>query len=320
MMVENRLFSPMAMQWEVPWELEKLSEFKEDWDIQRVRMKPGRVEVDLSFYNTPRLQFSSVNYSNAILIQGSPPPGTIVLSMVESNDFISYANQKLFQYELIVVSHGEEMDYLARSASRIFTLAVEESLFTQSFFDYFDKEFTAVRKRQRFIVDPNGLKIFIAYMNQWFFCFSGEKLPLSDERYKVIEAEILETLFSIVETEQKRISKERFDIDKIRKVLDGNIDNFYKIGELTAEMNISPRTLQHYFKTRIGITPKAYLSQLRLHAIRNELLGLSKEKVKLSDIAIKYGFFNASHFAVAYKRVFGESPSQTLKRSPGRSL
>jgi AraC family ethanolamine operon transcriptional activator len=33
----------------------------------------------------------------------------------------------------------------------------------------------------------------------------------------------------------------------------------------------------------------------------------------ISDVALKYGFFHPSHFSQDYKKMFGETPTQTLE-------
>ena len=86
------------------------------------------------------------------------------------------------------------------------------------------------------------------------------------------------------------------------------------INDLVEDLHISPRTLQHHFQKKLGLTPKQYLQQLRFDAVRKELVASDPMLINISDVALKYGFFHASHFGAEYRRVFGETPSQTLKR------
>jgi len=313
-MMEKKRFQPQAVIWDSPWEIERLSEFKEDWDVRRTRMKPGSVEVAISFFNTPRMQFSSTGYSNAIFLEGTFPKGSIILSLIHSKGKVFFRNQLFAPHEVIVATSDETLDYLASHANTIFTLAVDETLFDSRFTLCFGESILKIRKENRLMMQRYAVSKFITYMQQWLYYFSEKKELLDSEIYTSIEEEILETLFSMVQTEKKHRARERFDIEKVRETMHEHIDTIYTVGELAKELQISSRTLQYHFRKKLGITPKQYLHQLRLNAIRAELLACSPEEAKISDIILRYGFFRPSHFGAEYKRVFGETPSQTLKR------
>jgi len=56
-----------------------------------------------------------------------------------------------------------------------------------------------------------------------------------------------------------------------------------------------------------------YLRRLRLEGARVALLA-SDDAVTVAAVAQRWGFAHASRFAQAYRRAFGEYPSETLKR------
>ncbi len=311
-MSKKILFTPQVITPQKLFEIEELMDITQDWDNRWRRMGVGDTKVRLSIYNTPRLQFSSFEYNNAIFIEGSHPKGTIMLSIIDSNDTISFANQKLLPYELIVLKYGEEVDYLARTNNTIFTLTIEEKLFLNSFERYFGQEIDKVRANGRLVVDRLAKEIVIQNILYWLKYFQNYQNSMDIDILYHIENEILETIFTSIEFRERKASKSRLDISKVREVMHDNIQNIYTIGDLAQELKISPRTLQYNFKMRIGFTPKEYLHQLRLNAIREELIS-SMGECRVSDIALKYGFFNSSHFSAEYKRVFKETPSDTLK-------
>ncbi|WP_413700559.1 helix-turn-helix domain-containing protein [Psychromonas sp. KJ10-10] len=61
-----------------------------------------------------------------------------------------------------------------------------------------------------------------------------------------------------------------------------------------------------------GISPKQYIQVLRLNQVRRELLN-NQDSLTISEIAFNYGFFHLSLFSQNYKRLFGETPGQTLQ-------
>lgn len=52
-----------------------------------------------------------------------------------------------------------------------------------------------------------------------------------------------------------------------------------------------------------------------MHHVKQEFLNADPSKTTITDIIEKYNFFNQGTFAQAHKQMFGELPSDILKRS-----
>jgi AraC family ethanolamine operon transcriptional activator len=85
------------------------------------------------------------------------------------------------------------------------------------------------------------------------------------------------------------------------------------VAELCAALGVSRRTLQSAFQACWGMGPLAWLTTLRLDAVRREL----KRAGSVTEAATQYGFWHFGHFADDYRALFGELPSQTLRRHRG---
>lgn len=80
-----------------------------------------------------------------------------------------------------------------------------------------------------------------------------------------------------------------------------------------AAVGCSVRTLSEGFRQARGTTPMNYLRRVRLEGVRTDLNGeLSSRGV--SELALAWGFNHLGRFATDYRRSFGESPSDTLRR------
>jgi len=76
---------------------------------------------------------------------------------------------------------------------------------------------------------------------------------------------------------------------------------------------VSPRTLQRQFRDFRGKAPGAELRDIRFQCARRSLLqGLPDAKVM--DIAMRSGFQHFGRFSTEYRRRYGETPSETMKR------
>jgi AraC family transcriptional regulator, ethanolamine operon transcriptional activator len=79
---------------------------------------------------------------------------------------------------------------------------------------------------------------------------------------------------------------------------------------------VSERALEYAFKEVMGLTPVAHLVRLRLHRVRQALLGATHGSTTVSAVALDWGFWHFGEFSRAYKGCFGELPSDTLRRKP----
>ncbi|WP_199271673.1 helix-turn-helix domain-containing protein [Paraglaciecola sp. L3A3] len=84
------------------------------------------------------------------------------------------------------------------------------------------------------------------------------------------------------------------------------------MSEICAAVHVSRRTLQYTFTQCYGISPKQYIQVTRLNQVRRVLLN-NEEFLTISEIAFNYGFFHLGWFCQNYKRLFGETPRQTLQ-------
>jgi transcriptional regulator GlxA family with amidase domain len=80
---------------------------------------------------------------------------------------------------------------------------------------------------------------------------------------------------------------------------------------------MSVRALHATFREELGVSPMAHLRRIRLDRVRTELLRCAEPDARISDIAMRWGFFHPSRFARQYRQRFGELPSDTLRRRAG---
>ncbi|MGE3284490.1 MAG: AraC family transcriptional regulator [Pseudonocardia sp.] len=105
---------------------------------------------------------------------------------------------------------------------------------------------------------------------------------------------------------------------RIRPVLaylESHADEPLTPGDLARVGCMSVRALHSTFQHELGVSPMAYLRRVRLDHVHAELLRLTSSDVRISDIAMRWGFYHPSRFARQYQERFGELPSDTARRS-----
>jgi AraC family ethanolamine operon transcriptional activator len=86
------------------------------------------------------------------------------------------------------------------------------------------------------------------------------------------------------------------------------------VADLCMATGASERTLRSAFRNVYGMGPNRLLKLRRIHQVRRELEHAT-ERTLVSEVAQRHGFWDLGRFAGDYRRVVGESPSQTLRRA-----
>lgn len=99
-------------------------------------------------------------------------------------------------------------------------------------------------------------------------------------------------------------------VQSVRDYLDGRPDDPVSIDDVCRDLGISRRALQYSFQETLGINPASFIRARRLNKVREML----REVDSVTEAATAWGFWHFGHFSHEYKKLFGELPSDTLRR------
>lgn len=102
-------------------------------------------------------------------------------------------------------------------------------------------------------------------------------------------------------------------VKRVIDVIDQRITEDLSTAELATQFHASARVLQYAFTDVLGTSPYQYVLKRKLHAARRELRETPRFETSVSEVACRYGFDDLGRFSLRYRRVFGESPSETLR-------
>ena len=88
----------------------------------------------------------------------------------------------------------------------------------------------------------------------------------------------------------------------------------FTMQHLCREAGASERTLQYAFQDHFGLSPRKFINIARLNTVRRALLAADPTTDKVSDLAAHRGYWHSGQFAADYRHLFGELPSETLRR------
>jgi AraC family ethanolamine operon transcriptional activator len=136
--------------------------------------------------------------------------------------------------------------------------------------------------------------------------------------FDIMEEEILTLIKSLINAQTPIVSKLTKGEEKsllIRDQVYRHMDGKINIASLAEQHNISEKTLQNSFKSLFGFTPNLFLRQMKLNLVHYELKVNNAHDITVSGVARKWGFTHMGRFSHYYTQLFGENPSETLKKT-----
>jgi AraC family transcriptional regulator len=79
------------------------------------------------------------------------------------------------------------------------------------------------------------------------------------------------------------------------------------VAELAGQVNLSPHHFSMLFKQALGVSPHQYVLQARIREAQRQL---ATERVEISEVALRLGFSDQSHFSRAFRKVTGTTPAR----------
>jgi AraC-like DNA-binding protein len=103
------------------------------------------------------------------------------------------------------------------------------------------------------------------------------------------------------------------DVRRAIDYIEANLDEPIGFAEIAAASGIPGRTLSQHFRRFHDTTAMRYLRDVRLDKV-HEALRRAEPEESILQIAGNWGFGHMGRFAAAYRKRFGEAPSETLRR------
>ena len=85
------------------------------------------------------------------------------------------------------------------------------------------------------------------------------------------------------------------------------------VSEIAKVSGLSVRALEEGFQRHVGVSPMRHLRLTRLARAHAALLAADAEQTTATAVGHAWGFLNYGRFAAEYRKLYGRSPSETLK-------
>ena len=293
------------------------------WNLTIRQIGRGRFEGDLLQFGTGDIQAAHAAFQPATYQKGAPPQGLRTLCILsDPSSHLIWRRKTIPANAVMAFPPGAELDAVSKGGRlEVFTLSFSDELLagisqTEGFLDLDNllngKDVIAVKPQV-----ANELRQFLHRICRELLR-NPAKLETASIRYE-LEFELPRRLLAALSGSREKLPEPSFRMrDLALRRIEDYLEEFqndpHTVRDLCRVANVSERTLQYAFHERFGISPKSYLMALRLNGVRRDLIRADPASTKITDTAIRWGFWHMSQFGVDYRRLFGELPSVTLNR------
>jgi len=104
-------------------------------------------------------------------------------------------------------------------------------------------------------------------------------------------------------------------MQRFEQMIEAHREEPLYLTDVCAAVGVSDQSLRLYCQELLGMGPQRYLWLRRMHQARRALTLADPAETTVTMIANDHGFAELGRFAVAYRELFGERPSMTLRRA-----
>ncbi|WP_028696416.1 helix-turn-helix domain-containing protein [Pseudomonas cremoricolorata] len=290
------------------------------WQQTYDQLSEGHPHTFLRHVTGERFQLFQETLDTRVVQRGKAPEGRLCLAIPLGQERSGmFQGQNLGSEQVALLRGGETFFVQAEAGMRLLAITVDLARFARvAAFELSDEQLHRLGHSTRLQVPAAQLQQATQRLQR---LLEVHDHPL-DERW--VEQQVLEALLDVL-GQADDISRRRsgnkavgsYLVRRCQELVMAQADEPLGILELCEQLKVSRRTLQSAFHDATGMRPVEYLRAVRLNEARRRLRDRPAPDTSVSRIANDLGFTHLSHFAVQYKRLFGERPSHTLGAAVG---
>jgi AraC family ethanolamine operon transcriptional activator len=294
-------------------EVEALAAAQPERGRSYVQMRGGAFQGRLSERSDGTVAVQRESWSSPLRVRCARPVSYVAFSVVSATDGATWCGVSLGPQSLIQVDRDWELTSRGRLESRSF--AVRREALEDVELQLAGGSPEALSLVNRVLPQPAARLMVGEFRRRVQDALSVGALP--PEAQNALRAEFLRLAALLRRwgrvdgTLPESYSRRRAAVRKVEEYLDAHERALPSIADLCAVAEVSERTLEYAFREQIGLAPARYLRLRRLNGVQRDLRAVRPGDVKVTEVAMRWGFWQLGRFAGEYRAVFGERPSQT---------
>ena len=306
-------------------DFDELATEAKHWDLDLRQLDRGRFDGELLQTAVGTILFTEARFCRSLDQRGSAPPGIRTIALPAKQDVrFNWRKKTITGNDMLIFPCNGELECISQPDFHVFTVSLPESLLQEIIAEVEACEVSELLQRETVTCAPSTMAVLREKLRGLAISAKMVDSCLADENLlREVESDIsrlfVDALRGSHTSPTDSNGRQRdLAIERAKTFISQNTTEPLTVQDVCQAATVSERTLQYAFLEHFGITPKAYLKAVRLNGVRQELKDAESD-VSINQVAMRWGFWHMSQFAVDYRKHFGELPSQTLQhviRSP----
>lgn len=287
------------------------------WEFEYFQLKPGKLGFRYLGLELPDLLVEWQEFGNSVFGRESMNVDQLTLGTVVSADGLpKICGGSVRVSHVLVYQPGRPCEFVIPDNATTLNVTIKGKSFRQlnwihnheSLVDIGPQSHSRLVQACREITDqmrranPAG-------------CFAWRRLA-NQTLIQIVQSEVLSKLNKPVYADGATNVAKAYRVFKQAETLLNSQNNFDRttIKYVAQDLGVSERTIFNAFKESLGISPGEFCKLQNLHRFRRSILKGKVFHGMISQAALSNGFQHFGRLTENYRRFFGETPRQTIKR------
>ncbi|MGK7928363.1 MAG: helix-turn-helix domain-containing protein [Spirulina sp.] len=321
-MTENCLLTPLVTRLHLQ-DVDELTEIARrwNWNSDYRPLQAGNFNSTVCLAHLDDIQFTYESWSQAMNLQGESPSECLSFGIVSYGDRNIWLGQPLFGNGIAITQASRGIDLTAKPPFALWTASVPIEILQATAREYGYLLPDRLLQGKISLIHPPAFALapLKGYLHNLLTLIQNTPETLTQPTMQCLVRQdflslLIEALvLSDLHPQCSSFSQYRL-VKQIEEMVLRNARKPLTLQELSKIVHFSPRALNNIFQACVSMSPMAYLKAQRLNGARCQLKTSNPKDTNVVDVASQWGFCHMGYFSRDYKKMFGESPSTTLRR------
>ena len=310
----------------IDFEINNFKQFNDlvkDWSIDFHQLDGGLFYSKLRQCILPEILIAQTTFTSHIDQKGKSPDDmwSFVVMSEDSSMYKFNHEETKSNSTMVIYSPGAKINAVSAPGFNVYIFSIEKNYFHKISlslgFNKIEDKLKQIDRVELNDKQSSTLRNLMKNMLDMASSMDEKSFTIKEKNFflELLPMQFLKEIYLNVKCAKNKTLKDKHIFYmQVRAYMHTHLHTTMTINDICKKFDISSRTLRNYFQDELNISPKQYLTILRLQKVRDILLSKNNKVLNIEQTARKFGFNHMGQFSGSYKEFFNEIPSETLNK------